>query len=102
MKRFVEGPISSRWAGDRASLPPMAENAKEALGVDELEVAADRSYFSSEQILECSRARMGATNLLMKRLKNVRTEMALSVLAYNFARVMNILGTGPLIQALRA
>jgi transposase len=42
------------------------------------------------------KARMGATHFLMKRLKNVRTEMALSVLAYNLTRVMNILGIGPL------
>ena len=34
------------------------------------------------------KARMGATHFLMKRLKNVRTEMALSVLAYNLTRVM--------------
>ncbi len=206
---------------DRAALAPMAEKAKGALGVDELEVVADRGYFSSEQILECSRAditvtlpkpvtcgmkakgqfgkqdfryladddvylcpagqrlsfvshkrqtggpdlrryatmgcetcvlrrrcttgahrlvtrwehehlvedvqrrldenphamrqrretvehpfgtikaRMGATHFLMKRLKNVRTEMALSVLAYNLTRVMNILGIRPLLQALR-
>jgi transposase len=38
----------------------------------------------------------------MKRLKNVRAEMALSVLAYNLTRVMNIMGIGPLIQAMRA
>ena len=38
----------------------------------------------------------------MKRLKNVRTEMALSVLAYNLTRVMNILAIGPLLQAMRA
>ena len=44
---------------------------------------------------------MGATHFLMKRLKNVRTEMALSVLAYNLTRAMNILGIGPLIQAMR-
>ncbi len=36
----------------------------------------------------------------MKRLKNVRTEMALSVLAYNLTRVMNIIGIRPLIQAM--
>jgi len=48
------------------------------------------------------KARMGATHFLMKRLKNVRTEMALSVLAYNLTRVMNILGIGPLIVAIRA
>ena len=46
--------------------------------------------------------RMGATHFLMKRLKNVKTETALSVLAYNLTRAMNILGTGPLIQAMRA
>ncbi len=48
------------------------------------------------------KARMGATHFLMKRLKNVRTEMALSVLAYNLTRVMNIVGTEPLIKAMRA
>ncbi len=39
---------------------------------------------------------------LMKRLRNVRTEMALSVLAYNLTRVMNILGIEPLMAAMRA
>ncbi len=48
------------------------------------------------------KARMGATHFLMKRLKNVRTEMALSVLAYNLTRVMNIMGIEPLIEAMRA
>ncbi len=48
------------------------------------------------------KARMGATHFLMKRLKNVRTEMALSVLAYNLTRVMNILGIEPLMAAMRA
>jgi len=48
------------------------------------------------------KARMGATHFLMKSLKNVRTEMALSVLAYNLTRVINILGTGPLMAAMRA
>ena len=48
------------------------------------------------------KARMGTTHFLTKRLKNVLTEMALSVLAYNLTRYMNILGIGPLIQAMRA
>jgi ribosome-binding ATPase YchF (GTP1/OBG family) len=48
------------------------------------------------------KARMGATHVLMKRLKSVRTEMALSVLAYNLTRVMNIMSIGPLLQAMRA
>jgi len=207
---------------DRAQLMPMAAKAKEALGVDELDVVADRGYFSSEQILACGQAdvvvtlpkpvtwgmmaqgqfgkhdfrylaeqdayvcpagqtlsfvshkrqtdrlnlrryatkgcrtcalktrcttsaqrvitrweheevleavqrrldenpqamrqrretvehpfgtikmRMGATHFLMKRLKNVRTEMALSVLAYNLTRVMNIVGIRPLMAAIQA
>jgi transposase len=205
---------------DRAQLAPMAEKAKIALGVDQINVVADRGYFSAEQILECDqahvtptlpkpmtsgnrkkglfvkqdfqydvdgdvyicpakkrlrhhtttvekgltirrywtnvcqncsikercttgkerrvtrwehehlleqvqrrldnnpkamrvrretvehpfgtiKARMGATHFLMKQLKNVKTETALSVLAYNLTRVMNILGPGPLIQAMR-
>jgi transposase len=207
---------------DRASLAPMAEKAKDALGMDELDVVADRGYFSSEQLLACSRIdvsvtlpkpmtsginakgqfgkqdfryvadediylcpagrtlsfvshkrqtggpdlrryatagcdacalktrcttaaqrvitrwehehlveavqrrldenpqamrqrretvehpfgtikmRMGATHFLMKRLKNVKTEMALSVLAYNLTRAMNIIGIRPLMAAIRA
>ena len=45
--------------------------------------------------------RMGATHFLMKRLKNVATEMALNVLGYNLTRVMNIVGVKPL-AAMRA
>ncbi len=48
------------------------------------------------------KAWMGATHFLMKRLKNVRTEMALNVLAYNLTRVMNIIGIRPLMAAIRA
>ena len=46
--------------------------------------------------------RMGATHFLMKRLKNVATEMALNVLGYNLTRVMNIVGVKPLLAAMRA
>ncbi len=206
---------------DTSQLAPMANKAKAALGVDKLDVVADRGYFSSEQILECAEADvtptlpkpqtssnrkkgmfvkadfvyvadedaymcpagetltwryvteekglvvsrywtnvcgrcplkdqcttgpqrritrwehehlvedvqrrldenpeamrqrretvehpfgtikmwMGATHFLMKRLKNVKTEMALSVLAYNLTRVMNIIGIKPLMAAIRA
>ena len=45
---------------------------------------------------------MGATHFLMKTLKNVRTEMALHVLAYNLKRVISIIGVGPLMAAIRA
>jgi transposase len=48
------------------------------------------------------KARMGATHFLTRTLPRVRTEMALHVLAYNLTRAINILGTGPLIAAIRA
>ena len=40
---------------DREQLSRMAEKAKDAAGQDELTVVADRGYFKSEQILECTR-----------------------------------------------
>ena len=45
---------------------------------------------------------MGSTHFQMRTLKKVGTEMALHVLAYNLKRVMNILGIGPLIAAMKA
>ena len=45
---------------------------------------------------------MGATHFKMKTLKNVATEMALHVLAYNMTRVMNIIGIPALIKAMQA
>jgi transposase len=45
---------------------------------------------------------MGATHFRMRRLGNVATEMSLHVLAYNLKRMIAILGTGPLVHALRA
>jgi hypothetical protein len=46
------------------------------------------------------KARMGATHFVTKTLPKVATEMALSVLAYNLTRVMNIVGVKPLIAAI--
>ena len=48
------------------------------------------------------KARMGATHFLTKTLPKVAAEMALSVLAYNLTRVMNIIGIKPLIAAIAA
>ena len=48
------------------------------------------------------KAWMGATPFLTKKLKNVSTEMSLHVLAYNLKRVMNILGTTTLMEAMVA
>jgi len=44
---------------------------------------------------------MGHTHFLMRRKKNVSTEMSLHVLAYNMKRAINILGAGHLIDALQ-
>ena len=44
---------------------------------------------------------MGSMHFQMKTLKNVNTEMALHVLAYNMKRVMRILGVGGLMEAIR-
>jgi hypothetical protein len=49
------------------------------------------------------KARMGPTHfLLMKTLPKVATEMALSVLAYNMTRVMNIIGIKPMLAEIAA
>lgn len=47
------------------------------------------------------KAAMGATHFQMRKLRNVRTEMALHVLAYNIKRVMNIIGSRALLEAIR-
>jgi thymidylate kinase len=47
------------------------------------------------------KAWMGHTHFLMKRLGNVKTEISLHVLAYNMKRVMEMLGPGPLMAAIR-
>jgi transposase len=48
------------------------------------------------------KAWMGATHFLTRQLKNVSTEMSLHVLAYNMKRVMAIMGTAAMIEAIRA
>ena len=45
---------------------------------------------------------MGSTHFLTKSLGRVSTEMSLHVLAYNMKRMMNILGSKTLIEAIRA
>ena len=49
---------------DRDQLTPMAERAREATGIDEPTVVADRGYFKGEQILQCEQA--GITPILPK------------------------------------
>jgi transposase len=47
------------------------------------------------------KAWMGSTHFLTRTLKNVSTEMSLQVLAYNMKRVIKILGTPALLEAIR-
>lgn len=44
---------------------------------------------------------MGATHFLTKTLPRVSTEMSLHVLAYNLKRMMSILGTKGLLEAIK-
>jgi len=48
---------------DRAQLANIASQAKEVLGVDELEAVADRGYYSGEEILACDKAGIAITLL---------------------------------------
>jgi len=48
------------------------------------------------------KAWMGTTHFLMRRLKNVRTEMALNVLAYNIKRMVALVGIKGLMVAIPA
>jgi hypothetical protein len=52
---------------------------------------------TAERPFGTMKARMGATHFLTKTLPKVAAEMALSVLAYNLTRVMDIVGIKPLI-----
>ncbi len=45
---------------------------------------------------------MGAVHFLTRKLPGVSTEMSLHVLAYNFKRVLNIVGTATLVETLKA
>jgi transposase len=46
---------------DRSQLSPMAKKTKATLGVDKLDVVADRGYFSSQDILACDDAGITVT-----------------------------------------
>jgi hypothetical protein len=48
------------------------------------------------------KAWMGASHFLMRTLPNVRAEMSLHVLTYNTKRVIRLLGTAALINAMQA
>ena len=70
--------------------------------LDENPQAMRRRRETVEHPFGTLKARMGATHFVTKTLPKVAAEMALSVLAYNLTRVMNIVGVKPLIAAIAA
>ena len=86
--------VISRWEHEH-----VMEAAQKRLDADPQ--AMRRRRETVEHPFGTLKMRMGATHFLMKRLKNVATEMALHVLAYNLTRVMNIMGVKPIIAAIR-
>lgn len=53
-----------------------------------------------EQPFSTLKASMGQTHFLKRRLKNIRTEMALNVLAYNIKRMVALIGIQGLMRAI--
>ncbi len=74
--------------------------------MNELMAAMPNSMLIRKQTVEhpfgTIKSWMGATHFLTRRLKNVRTEMNLHVLAYNLKRMISILGPDKLITAITA
>jgi transposase len=56
---------------------------------------------TAEHVFGTFKSWMGPAHFLMKRLRNVRTEISLVVLAYNMKRAMQILGVPVLLEAMR-
>jgi hypothetical protein len=54
-----------------------------------------------EHVFGTLKSWMGSTHFLTRTLKNVRTEMSLSVLAYNMKRMIKMMGVPALLEAIR-
>ena len=57
---------------------------------------------TAEQPFATIKSFMGSSHFLTRTLNNVSIEMSLHVLAYNIKRVIQIMGAGPLMKAIRA
>lgn len=77
----------------------MLERVQERLDADPDQLAV-RSM-TAEHPYGTIKSWMGATHFKMRRLKNVTTDMALHVLAYNMTRVMKIMGIPAMIAAMK-
>jgi hypothetical protein len=76
--------------------------------LERMEVRLNRTPLASklrrqtaEHVFGTFKSWMGSAHFLTKRLKNVRTEISLVVLAYNMKRAMQMLGVPMLLKAMR-
>ena len=94
---------SRRTTGPERRIPRWEhEHLLEAVRLDANPEAMRQRRETVEHPFGTMKARMGATHFLTKTLPKVAAEMALSVLAYNLTRVLNIVGVKPLITAIAA
>ena len=97
--KWLKPSISVSRIGDSASVHEhLLEAVQQRLDANPQAMRQRRE--TVEHPFSTMKARMGATHFLTKTLPKVAAEMALSVLAYNLTRVMNIVGIKPLIAAI--
>jgi transposase len=70
--------------------------------VNYLPMASQWRRETAEHVFGTLKSWMGPAHFLTKRLRNVRTEISLQVLAYNMKRAMQILGVPVLLRAMQA
>jgi hypothetical protein len=83
----------TRWEHEH-----LMDDMRDRMGRDPGVMALRRS--TVEHPFSTIKAWRGATHFRMRELKNVRTEMALHVLADNMKRVINMIGAGSLLRAI--
>lgn len=83
----------SRWEHEH-----LVDDMRDRISRDPSLMARRRS--TVEHPFGTIKAWMGATHFQMRRLKNVRTELALHVLAYNIKRVISMIGVRRLMAAM--
>ncbi len=85
----------TRWEHEH-----LVDEMRERMSLDPALMALRRS--TAEHPFGTIKAWMGATHFRMRRLKNVRTEMAFHVLAYNIKRAIALIGVRRLVAAIPA
>ena len=85
----------TRWEHEH-----LVDEMRDRMSRDPSLMALRRS--TAEHLFGTIKAWMGATHFRMRRLKNVRTEMAFHVLAYNIKRVIALIGVRQLLAAIPA